>query len=472
MSRPLAAILAESRGVAPRSVVLPGPDPVVGGITHDSRRVQPGWMFCCVPGQHTDGHDHAAAAVAAGAVALLCERPLDLPVAQVVVDDVRRSMGQVAAAVHGHPADRLVLVGITGTNGKTSTAHLLTSVLAHAGRAAVMSGTLTSAYTTPEATDLQAHLASLAASGTDTVVMEVSSHALALHRVEGAHFRVAVFTNLGRDHLDFHGTEEQYFAAKARLFTPELADRAVVNVDDVRGRLLADSVEIPVVPYSIDELGDVEVSPLHHAYTWRGRRVRVGVGGRFGVSNSLAAATTAVELGLGVDEVVAGLGHARPVPGRLEPVDAGQDFAVLVDYAHTPDGLRQAISAVAPTRPGARVIVVFGCGGDRDRAKRPEMGAVAAELADVVIVTSDNPRSEDPEAIIAAIVAGVPLQYRHRVSTDPDRRSAIGAALRAARPGDVVLVAGKGHETTQTIGSTVVPFDDRTVARELLEHLT
>jgi UDP-N-acetylmuramoyl-L-alanyl-D-glutamate--2,6-diaminopimelate ligase len=453
-------------------VHLPGPEPQVGGITHDSRRVEPGWMFCCVPGQRVDGHDHAADAVAAGAVALLCERRLDLPVAQVVVDDVRWAMGRAAAAVHGHPADRLVLVGITGTNGKTTTAHLLTSILTSAGRRAVVSGTLTGAYTTPESTDLQARLAELAASGTECVVMEVSSHALALHRVEGAHFRVSVFTNLGRDHLDFHGTEERYFAAKARLFTPDLTDLAVVNGDDVHGRLLADSVEVPVVRFSTADLVDVEIDPLHHAYTWRGRRVRVGLGGGFNVSNSLAAATAAAALGLDVDSIVAGLASAPAVPGRLEPVDAGQGFAVLVDYAHTPDGLRQAIEAVTPAAAGHRVIVVFGCGGDRDREKRPHMGAAAAELADLVIVTSDNPRSEDPDEIIAAIVAGVPAEYRHRVSTDPDRRSAILSALRAARPGDVVLVAGKGHETTQTIGSTVLPFDDRAVARELLEHLT
>lgn len=472
MSRSLSEILASSRGVIPRQVHLPGEDPQVRGITHDSRRVEPGWMFCCVPGQRDDGHAHAPEAVAAGAVALLCERRLDLPVAQVVVDDVRWAMGRVAAAVHGHPADRLVLVGITGTNGKTTTAHVLTSVLVSAGRRAVASGTLTGAYTTPESTELQARLAALEADGVDTVVMEVSSHALALHRVEGAHFRLSVFTNLGRDHLDFHGTEERYFAAKARLFASDLTDLAVVNVDDVHGRLLADTVEVPVVGFSAADVVDVEVGPLHHAYTWQGHRVRVALGGGFNVSNTLAAATAAVALGLDAATVAAGLASVPPVPGRLEPVDAGQDFAVLVDYAHTPDGLRAAITAIAPAAAGRRVIVVFGSGGDRDREKRPHMGAVAAELADLVVVTSDNPRSEDPDEIIAAIVAGVPAEYRHRVSIDPDRRSAIRSALQAARPGDVVLLAGKGHETTQTIGSTVVPFDDRAVARELLEHLS
>jgi UDP-N-acetylmuramoyl-L-alanyl-D-glutamate--2,6-diaminopimelate ligase len=278
-----------------------------------------------------------------------------------------------------------------------------------------------------------------------------------------------VFTNLGRDHLDFHGTIERYFAAKAALFEPDLSAVGVVNVDDVHGRLLFDAGRIPMVPFSVSELSAVEVGPTWHAYRWRGQRVRVGIGGDVNVMNSLAAATACAELGLDPADVAAALSTAPAVPGRFEPVEAGQDFAVLVDYAHTPDGLEQALRSVrGVTAPGGRVIVVFGCGGDRDREKRPLMGEVAARSADTVVLTSDNPRSEDPLAIVNATLAGVPDDYRDRVVTEPDRRTAIGAALQIARAGDVVLIAGKGHETTQTIGDRVVPFDDRDVARELL----
>ena len=299
--------------------------------------------------------------------------------------------------------------------------------------------------------------------------MEVSSHALALHRVAGAHFDVAVFTNLGRDHLDLHHTIEQYFAAKARLFERALSDRGVVNIDDVHGQLLFDARPIEMTGFSMGDVADLMVTATSHSYTWRGVHVSVGIGGHYNAMNSLAAAEACAALGEAEGDIAAGLAEARPVPGRLEPIVAGQEFAVLVDYAHTPDGLAEALRAMRDASAGKRVIVVFGCGGDRDRDKRPEMGAVAASLADVVVVTSDNPRSEDPLAIINAIVAGVPGDYRERVVTEPDRELAIAAALHRASSGDVVLIAGKGHETTQTIGDRVVPFDDRVVARALLE---
>jgi UDP-N-acetylmuramoyl-L-alanyl-D-glutamate--2,6-diaminopimelate ligase len=399
------------------------------------------------------------------------ERPLPLPVPQVVTSDARAATGWFAAAAHGHPADRLRMVGVTGTNGKTTTTQLVGAVLRHAGQTVEVIGTLSGPKTTPEATDLQRSFAALRDGGTDSVVMEVSSHALALHRIDGTSFEVAVFTNLGRDHLDLHGTVERYFAAKARLFEPGLARHAVVNVDDVHGRLLADSLAIPVTTFSTTDVTDVRVTATSHAYRWRDVEIVVGIGGAFNVMNSLAAATACSVLGIPSDRIAAGLAAAPAVPGRMEPVDAGQPFALLVDYAHTPDGLREALRAVRAAVGEGRVIAVFGCGGDRDREKRPEMGAVVAELADVAVVTSDNPRSEDPLAIIDATVAGVPEHYRDRVVIEPDRRRAIAAAIRNARHGDVVLVAGKGHETTQTIGDTVVPFDDRAVARQLLEEL-
>ncbi|MFN8024328.1 MAG: UDP-N-acetylmuramoyl-L-alanyl-D-glutamate--2,6-diaminopimelate ligase [Acidimicrobiales bacterium] len=447
---------------------------LVRDVTVDSREAGAGTLFCCVPGERSDGHDFAAAAVAAGATALLVERRLPLPVAQIVVDDARAATGWIAASVFGHPSDDLLMVGVTGTNGKTTTSQLIGHVLRTTGRRTEVFGTLSGRFTTPEAPSLQRTLAGCRDEGVEAVAMEVSSHALALGRVSGTHFDVSVFTNLGRDHLDFHGTVERYFAAKARLFEPSLSDVGVVNADDVHGRLLLDTSTVPLVPFSIGDAHDLEIGPTSHAYTWRGERVRVGLGGEFNVMNSLAAATACAATGLSAADVAAALSTSPAVPGRFEPIVAGQPFSVLVDYAHTPDGLEQALRAVRASTAaagGGRVIVVFGCGGDRDREKRPLMGAVAAELADQVVITSDNPRSEDPQAIIDATVAGVPADYRGHVVTEPDRRTAIGAALQIARPGDVVLIAGKGHETTQTIGDRVLPFDDRAVARELLDVL-
>ena len=445
---------------------------VVSGITHDSRRVQPGWMFCCVPGSNTDGHDHAPAAVEAGASALLVERPLPLDVPQLVVPDVRAAVGHVAAGFWGHPSESLLMVGVTGTNGKTTTTSLIASVLRSAGTPTGVIGTLTGRFTTPEPCDLQEQLAGFVADGTKAVVMEVSSHALQLHRVNGCRFAVAVFTNLGRDHLDLHGTMERYFAAKSQLFRPELAGRAVVNTDDVHGRLLHDAALVPTVGFSASDLEGLEVTPTSHAYGWRGVHVRVGIGGSFNAMNSLAAATACAELGLDPQVIADGLAAAGAVPGRFEPVRAGQPFDVIVDFAHTPDGLREALGAARRSASRGRLIAVFGCGGDRDREKRPEMGAVAAELADLMVVTSDNPRSEDPLSIVNAVIGGVPQGYRDRVLSEPDRRRAFSLAFANARPGDVVVIAGKGHETTQTIGSQVLPFDDRAVARELLEAMS
>ncbi len=441
----------------------------VRDITVDSRAVRPGTLFCCLRGERRDGHEFAPHAVAAGAVALLVERPLALAVPQIVVADARAATGWLSASVFGHPSDSLTMVGITGTNGKTTTAQLVGHVLRSAGRSTEVFGTLSGRFTTPEAPDLQRELARCRDTGVQAVAMEVSSHALALGRVAGAHFDVSVFTNLGRDHLDFHGTVERYFAAKASLFEPSLTSVGVVNVDDVHGRLLYDTGSIPMVRFSSADVSEVEVGPTWHAYTWRGQRVRVGIGGDVNVMNSLAAATACAEVGVAPADVAAALSAAPAVPGRFEPVEAGQDFAVLVDYAHTPDGLEQALRSVrGAAGAGGRVIVVFGCGGDRDREKRPLMGATAAGLADAVVVTSDNPRSEDPIEIVNATVAGVPDDYRDRVVIEPDRRTAIGVALQLARTGDVVLIAGKGHETTQTIGDRVLPFDDRAVAREVL----
>ncbi|MGD9702074.1 MAG: UDP-N-acetylmuramoyl-L-alanyl-D-glutamate--2,6-diaminopimelate ligase [Acidimicrobiia bacterium] len=444
----------------------------VCAVTHDSRAVTPGSLLCCIRGSSADGHGFAAEAAERGAAALLVDHVLDIGLAQIVVDDTRVAAGPVASAVLGDPSEQLTVVGVTGTNGKTTTTHLLAAIFEAAGWPTGIIGTLSGSKTTPEAPELQTLLATFRDDGRRAVVMEVSSHALALHRVDGTRFAAAVFTNLGRDHLDLHGSEERYFAAKARLFEPQFTALGIVNLDDVRGQLLADVATIALVGYGLADAVDLVVQADRHSFRWRGRDVVVPLGGRFNVSNSLAAATAAEALGIDVDVIVAGLATVTPVPGRFEAVAAGQPFHVVVDYAHTPDGLQVALESARETVAGGRVIVVFGCGGDRDAEKRPLMGRVAAELADVVIVTSDNPRSEEPLDIIAAVLRGVPDEYLRSVTSEPDRRVAIEEALGAARPGDMVVIAGKGHEATQTIGAAVLPFDDRAVARELLEQLT
>ncbi|MDA0370504.1 MAG: UDP-N-acetylmuramoyl-L-alanyl-D-glutamate--2,6-diaminopimelate ligase [Actinomycetota bacterium] len=447
-------------------------DTVVSGISHDSRRIGPGSVFCAVRGARFDGHDFVRDAVGLGAVALVVEHPVsevDSSVPQIVVRDARLAMGRLATAFWGDPSRHMEVIGVTGTNGKTTTTHLLAEILTAAGRPTEVIGTLSGGFTTPEAPDLQATLAGMREGGTRAVAMEVSSHSLVMERVTGTWFAAAVFTNLSRDHLDLHGDMETYFASKARLFDPSFTDMAVVNVDDPYGRRLASASRVRTIPFSRADLVDVEVSTVEHRYVWHGRSVRCPLGGAVNVMNSLAAATVADALGVDTATIADALAQVAPVPGRMERVDDGQDFTVFVDYAHTPDGLSAVLRSLRESNLEGRILVVFGCGGDRDKAKRPMMGEVAVGLADEVIVTSDNPRSEDPRAIIASIVAGVPDHLRHRlVGEVVDRRAAIETAIGRARPGDVVLIAGKGHETTQIIGNDVLPFDDRDVARDVL----
>lgn len=464
----------------------------IRSVVHDSRLVTPGSLYACLRGERFDGHDFAADAVRSGATALLTDHRLDGldgsgggagGVAQIVVDDTRVRLGPIAAEVAGHPSRALATVGITGTNGKTTTAALMASIFEAAGQPCGVVGTLYGARTTPEAPELQAVLAGFVAEAKTAAVLEVSSHALAMHRVDGTEFDAVVFTNLGHDHLDLHGTHEAYFRAKAELFDPSFASLGVVNVDDAHGRLIADAAasdepgaEFRVVAYSTDDLADVEVTAAEHRYVWRGRRVRVPLGGDFNVSNSLAALTTAVELGIDPDVAIAGLGTATTVPGRFEVIETSESrrrgITVVVDYAHTPDGLERVLGAARSVVGGGSVSVVFGCGGNRDRAKRPEMGAVAARAADRVIVTSDNPRDESPQQIIDEILEGVAPGAHADVVAIVDRREAIGAAIAAAGTGDVVVVAGKGHEATQAFAGRIVEFDDRAVAREFLEAST
>ncbi|NCZ92005.1 MAG: UDP-N-acetylmuramoyl-L-alanyl-D-glutamate--2,6-diaminopimelate ligase, partial [Actinobacteria bacterium] len=440
----------------------------VTGVSGDSRGVRAGSIFCCVIGARVDGHKFAQEAVARGAVALVVERQLDIDVPQIVVMNSRLAMGIIASAVFSRPSDKMRVVGVTGTNGKTTTAHLTAEILRRHGWKTDVYGTLSGARTTPEAPVLQEQFAQSLSAGCDAVVMEVSSHALALDRVVGTRFAVGVFTNLGRDHLDFHGTEEQYFAAKAKLFTPELCTRGVVNRDDVHGKLLLDTAPIPMMSFGMADVSDVVVGIDHHAYTWNDRRVSVPLGGRVNMMNSLAAASAAVSLGVDDAAIVEGLSAAHAVPGRYQSVENGRGISIIVDYAHTPEAIAGLLEGVREVLAvGARVIVVFGCGGDRDRDKRPLMGRSARQGADVVVITSDNPRSEAPQSIIDGIVSGIGsgLDGVHQIV---DRREAIEFAIREARPGDAVVIAGKGHESTQTIGETVVDFDDVLVAREIV----
>lgn len=454
----------------------------ISDLTYRSREAGPGSLFFCVPGTRVDGHRFAPEAVRAGAVALVVERWCPLEVTQVRVPSVREAMGPISAAFFGRPADRLTLVGVTGTNGKTTVTYLLEAVFLAAGLAPGVIGTTgvriggqpqPIARTTPEAPDLHRVLAAMVDRGVAAVALEVSSHGLHQSRVGGVRFRSAVFTNLSQDHLDYHGTMEEYFRCKSLLFRPGVAERAVVNWDSPEGRRLIRE-DLPTVTYGLGEGADIMATDVRT--TAEGALFRVGslrirsrLRGLFNVYNCLAALAAARTVGIDDRHSVEGLAAVARVPGRLEPVDAGQGFLVLVDYAHTPDSLESVLRAARPLARG-RVIVVFGCGGDRDRGKRPLMGGVAARLADLTVVTSDNPRSEDPLAIIREIEPGARAGGGPYV-LEPDRRAAIRLALREAAAGDVVVIAGKGHETGQEFADRTIPFDDRVVAAEELRAL-
>jgi UDP-N-acetylmuramoyl-L-alanyl-D-glutamate--2,6-diaminopimelate ligase len=469
----------------------------IAGLSFDSRRTVAGDLFFCIPGARSDGHDHAAAAAAAGAAAVLVERPVAIGVPEVHVTNARRAMARVAAHFYGHPARDLQVIGVTGTNGKTTTTFLLEAVLTAAGLTPGVIGTIETRIggvvrpgvrTTPESLDLQRLFAEMRTAGVDAVAMEVTSHALALDRVEGVEFAAAGFTNLTQDHLDFHASMEDYYAAKRALFTRGRARRGAVNVDDAYGRRLVTECEIETITFGASPGADVRAENVHLGS--KGTHfvcvvdgddlepekidITSSLVGSFNVSNCLAAIATALAAGISLEDACVGVEALRAVPGRFESIDVNQPFGVVVDYAHTPDSLENVLRAarsVAAER-GGRVHVIFGAGGDRDRGKRPLMGRVAAELADVVVVTSDNPRSEDPASIIAQIVAGIRSTRPHGAdAVIPDRAEAIGYALHQARDSDVVVIAGKGHETGQQFADRTIPFDDRDVARRALARL-
>jgi UDP-N-acetylmuramoyl-L-alanyl-D-glutamate--2,6-diaminopimelate ligase len=468
----------------------------VTGFSSDSRQVAPGDCFVAVPGFKTDGRRFVPAAVERGATVVVTEgEPLaGLSVPQILVPSTRAALAALAGAYHDHPARRLVLVGITGTNGKTTTSYLIDALLRERGLTTGVLGTIQyvvgarsrpASQTTPEALELQGMLAEMVAQGVGGVAMEVSSHALALSRVDGVDFDVAVFTNLTQDHLDFHGTLDEYRRTKRRLFellagSGKASRTAVINADDPSGRAMVEGLDLAVLSYGL--AGRADVRATRHASALDGIEMSVETPrgpvtvvspliGEHNVSNLLAAAATGIALGLAPDAIGVALGRVAGVPGRFEQVRVGQPFLVVVDYAHTPDALERVLVTARKITPG-RLGIVFGCGGDRDRGKRPLMGAIAARLAERVWVTSDNPRSERPEAIIDEVVAGIQgvTGDRTRWATDPDRRGALVAALAWAKPGDTVLIAGKGHETYQIIGSEAHPFDDRAIAREILEE--
>jgi UDP-N-acetylmuramoyl-L-alanyl-D-glutamate--2,6-diaminopimelate ligase len=483
----------------------------ISGLAYDSRRVGAGDLFFCVSGYRTDGHDFARQAVEQGAAALVVERPLGLGVPELLVGSVRSAMAPIAARFYGDPTSELAVVGVTGTNGKTTTAYLVRALLEASGRQCGLLGTVKSVVggrerpverTTPEAIDLQADFRAMLDGGDRACAMEVSSHALELGRAQEVSFAAAIFTNISRDHLDFHKSMEDYFQAKRRLFAPAGAGTpgeggrepavSVVNVGDAYGRRLAGEIA-GVRTFAVGESADYCASRVRcdfegcrftlHSPDGE-REVALPMPGRFNVANALGALAAVHAIGgADMDLLVAALERGVRVPGRFEPVDEGQGFAVLVDYAHTPDSLENVLGAArelagaAAHGPG-RVICVFGAGGDRDRGKRPLMGEIAARLADEVVVTSDNPRSEDPEQIIAEIMAGIdapdtpaaaPGGHAPAVRSIADRARAIAVAVADARPRDVVVIAGKGHEQGQEFADArKIPFDDVTVAREAL----
>jgi len=457
-----------------------GAPPVeVAALAYDNRRVLPGSVFFCVRGFTRDGHDFARDAIARGAAALVVDHPLGLAVPEVVVADVRAAMAPAAARLHGDPTASLRTIGVTGTNGKTTTAYVVRALLQAAGLQTGLLGTVTSVIggeeravvrTTPEAVDLQETFAAMRAGGDTHCVMEVSSHALQLGRADAIHWAAAIFTNLTQDHLDFHPTMEDYFAAKRKLFEagPQVA---VINVDDAYGARLA--AEFPSATTIAIDSPQADLRATGVRTDFSGSTFRAGdlelrspLPGRFNVLNVLGAVVAVRALGVDDDTIAAALPAAGRVPGRFEPVDEGQEFAVLVDYAHTPDSLENVLAAARPLTEG-RLLCVFGCGGDRDRGKRPQMGEISARLADHTIVTSDNPRSEDPGAIVDEILTGI--ADRSTTEAIVDRHAAIERAVQLGRLGDVVVIAGKGHEQGQEFeGGRKLPFDDVTVAREAL----
>jgi UDP-N-acetylmuramoyl-L-alanyl-D-glutamate--2,6-diaminopimelate ligase len=475
--------IGDLRALIPSARLVGDPAVEIWDVTLDSRIAGPGTLFCATRGSRYDGHDFAHDAIGRGAVALLVQRELDLEVPQLVVPSVRHAIGRLVAEFFGRPSERLDLIGITGTNGKTTTSYFIESILARTGRRTGLIGTIEarfggsnrpSMFTTPEAPELHRLLAQMVAQGVESVVMEVSSHGIDQHRIDGTHFRIGVFTNLSPEHLDYHGTIEQYYATKAQLFVPGRSEQAIIGTDTEWGRRLATQVRIPFVTYGPNPGADYRVEEVSYddrgtAFTLvtgrRRRRLHVPIYGVHNAYNAAAAVAVAEALGAPDAAIESGLAECVQVAGRFQRIEEGQPFTVVVDYAHTPDSLRALIETARQLSPSGRVILVAGARGRRDRLKRPELGRAAA-TADLAILTADNPGDEDPGDIVAQLLAGT-LDVVHRdILVDLDRRSAIWRAIGLAEPGDTVLIVGRGHEQTFRIGSQVFTLDDREAARE------
>ena len=471
----------------------------ITGISADSRKIEKGFLFVCIAGVHVDGATFAGQAVEKGAVAVLTNKHLDLPleITQITVPDIHAALEDIVPYFYDYPGKKMRMIGVTGTNGKTTTSHIIAHILREAGYHVGVIGTIHALIddkeleihnTTPDVVELQALLALMCAEGMDYVVMEVSSHALALNRVAGIEYDTAVFTNLTRDHLDFHKSFENYVAAKAKLFSGLTAEppvkknkTAVINIDDPHADEILKATSCKVLTYGVEKDADLKGSNLQvglksSSFDVVGPFVSVSlhmhITGLFNVYNTLAAIGAAHAEGVDTDVIDKAVQTFYSVPGRFELVEAGQDFAIVVDYSHTPDSLEKALTTARAMNPN-RIITVFGCGGDRDRTKRPIMGGIAAQYADIPIVTSDNPRSEDPEFIVSEVEGGVraALKEGQRHEVIVDRRQAIYKAIEIAEPGDIVLIAGKGHETYQILKDGTIHFDDREVARDAVREL-
>lgn len=466
------------------------------GITHDSREIKPGYLFVAIKGEHFDGHDFIDQAVDKGAVALVGEDEAKLSSSQlpyILVPSSRKALAEMSARFYNHPSRKLKLIGVTGTNGKGLTCHLLYHIYKTAGRKVAYMGSLGAWLndeplpwpnkTTPEAPLIQETLAQIVQKDGDVVVMEVSSHAIAQYRSRGCEFDFGVFTNLSQDHLDYHKDMESYFKTKLKLFSdyPLYSSKpftAVLNIDDPYGKLILKEINTSTITYGTSSQATIRgylveqdfSSLLFRLITPKGETdIHLPLGGSFNFHNALAASATAFADNIPLETIKKGLESSTPLPGRFETIEEGQDFWVIVDYAHTPQGLEQLLTSVAPLCKG-RKIILFGCGGDRDRSKRPLMGRIASSLADLVIITSDNPRSEEPERIIEEILSGIPQERISTIIVEKDREKAIGLAIKMAEKDDCLLIAGKGHETYQIFADRIVHFDDREVARKFIKE--
>jgi len=441
---------------------------VVKGLSYDSRNVKEGDLFFCISGECNDGHDYAQEAITNGAAAVIVDREIQTHSPQIKVDNVRSAMAEIAEIFFNFPSKKLTTVGVTGTNGKTTTVNLLAEIATYAGENAASIGTLTGIRTTPEAPDLQKQIHDLAEEGKSFLAMEVSSHALSQRRISNIKYDLAIFTNLSHDHLDYHGDMESYYEAKSLLFTPNHAKYAVINVDTPFGKRLAQEIEIPHKTVSIGDVKIIEESIQRNIFQWEGKTIEMQTPGTFNIENAVSAAFAAEALGFKKESIVNGLSQAQALPGRFEVIDSKNNGpTVIIDYSHTPDGLRKVLLS-AKNIPGIKnVHVVFGCGGDRDKSKRPQMGAVSENAATDVYLTSDNPRSEDERSIINDVLAG--FRNPTDVYIEPDRRKAIFQAIKMSDPKDVVIIAGKGNEVSQEIKGQFHPFKDSDVARDGLE---